>query len=735
MRYSALLSLGCALSALTASNAAAQSVAPSTQTQETADGDTTPSDAPETEGQLQPQAIPNDEIIVTARKREERLQDVPVTASAFTGDLIERRGLTSIRDVATLTPGLNVNGDAAGRAFVSIRGVGLTLVQTVQPGVGIFIDGVYQPNTSILNNPLVDVERVEVLRGPQGTLYGKNTLGGAINIISRQPGNKLEVRGGGSYAGPDNAWTAFGSISGPIVLDRLQARIAYAHREQDGFLRNPSLGIDANPLNTDTLNATVRAEPVDDVVLTVNGYQDWVKGTSTPYARVAGPKDYSRVVSFNAANRQLLEYRGLNARLQFPIAGIATDVTLLGAYDERKGRTPDSDVDFNPVNFARARGDDKTKVKTAELRLDTRISPTLSSLVAFYYSREVLSADGITTIVPNALNLRDVSRKTSNNYAVYGTLFWRPVEEWEVSAGLRYDREKRRLSGSTGLAGAPLAAVPGVEGGHKEISPRLTVTRHWTNRFMSYASVARGFRGGGFNINPRAPFRSYDGDKVWTYEAGSKFTSADRRLSLSGAFFYNDYNDLIGLNSIVGLPGGGFATVDLNTGDVKSYGVELEGSFRPTPQWTISGGVSVQHARLTDTSSYTRITGRRLASDRLPFQPDYNFSLNSDYVVPVGQGDVTFTAGVTGKGDRIAGSISETRAPVLASYALVNGAITYRIGGIEVAGFVNNLFNQDYFDSYIEQTTLALAVPFLPPSDLGIIGDRRRYGVRARFRF
>ena len=732
MRYSNLLFLGCALSALATSNAVAQPVA---QTEESAAQDSTPSDAPETEGQLQPQAIPNNEIVVTARKREETLQDVPVAATAVTGDLIERRGLASIRDVATLTPGLNVNGDAAGRAFVSIRGVGLTLVQTVQPGVGIFIDGVYQPNTSILNNPLVDVERVEVLRGPQGTLYGKNTLGGAINIISRQPSNEFQVRGGGSYAGPDNAWTAFGSISGPLIADRLQARIAYAHREQDGFLRNPTLGIDANPLNTDTVNATLRAEPVDDVVITVNGYQDWVKGAATPYARVAGPTDYSRIVNFNAANRQLLEYRGINGRLQFPIAGLATDVTLIGAYDEREGRTPDSDVDFNPVNFARASGGDKTEVTTAELRFDTELSSTLSSLVAFYYSREILSADGVTTIVPASLNLRDVSEKRSNNYAVYGTLFWRPVEEWEVSAGLRYDREKRRLTGATGLAGAPLTAVPEVEDGHKEISPRLTVTRHWTGRFMSYASVARGSRGGGFNINPRAPFRSYEGDKVWTYELGTKFSSADRRLSLAGAVFYNDYKDLIGLNTIVGLPGGGFATIDLNTGDVESYGLELEGSFRPTPNWTISGGFSVQRARLTDTSAFTDVTGRVLASDRLPFQPDYNFSLNSDYVVPVGTGDLTFTAGVTGKGDRIAGSISETRAPVLDDYMLVNGSITYRIGGVEVAAFVNNLFNKDYFESYIEQTTLALAVPFLPPSDLGIIGDRRRYGVRARFRF
>jgi iron complex outermembrane receptor protein len=721
MRHLTLLSFGCAVSALATSAAFAQEATetPATATAEAAGM------SPESAG----------EIIVTARKREESLQDVPVAATAITGEIIEARGLASVRDIANLTPGLNINGDAAGRAFVSIRGVGLTLVQTVQPGVGIFLDGVYQPNTSILLNPLVDVERVEVLRGPQGTLYGKNTLGGAINIISRQPSNELEVRAGASYAGPDDAWTAFGSISGPIIADRVQARIAVAHREQDGFLRNPLLGIDANPLNTDTISGTLRIEPVEDVVLTVNAYQDWVKGASTPYARVTGPKDYSRIVNFNAANRQFLEYRGVNGRLQFPIASLSTDVTLIGAYDERKSRSPDSDADFSAVNFARSRGVDGTEVSTAELRFDTELSPTLSSLLAVYYSHEVLSADGVTTIVPAGLNINDVSEKRSNNYAAYGTLFWRPSDAWEVSAGLRYDREKRTLTGASGFLGTPLAPVPEVKDGHKEVSPRVTVTRHWNSGFMSYASVARGFRGGGFNINPRAPFRSYGGDDVWTYELGSKFTSADRRVSLAGAVFYNDYKNLIGLNTIVALPGGGFATVDLNTGDVESYGVELEGTFRPTSAWTISGGVSVQRARLTDISPFTNVTGRVLASDRLPFQPDWNFSLNSDYVIPLGKGNLTLSGGITGKGSRIAGSISETRAPILDEYFLVNGSMTYRVGAFEISAFVNNLFNQDYFESYIEQTTLALALPFLPASDLGIIGDRRRYGIRTRVRF
>jgi iron complex outermembrane recepter protein len=151
-----------------------------------------------------PAAIDADDdgiIVVTARKRDETLSDVPIAVTAIDGDTLTARGINSVREAAVLSPGLNINSDGSGRAFVAIRGVGVTLVQSVQPGVGLFIDGIYQPNTAYLNNPLLDVERIEVLRGPQGTLYGKNTLGGAINVITRAPSDVFEMRANGSYAG------------------------------------------------------------------------------------------------------------------------------------------------------------------------------------------------------------------------------------------------------------------------------------------------------------------------------------------------------------------------------------------------------------------------------------------------------------------------------------------------------------------------------------------------------
>ncbi len=703
--------------------------------------------APPTEETSADTSIGNNEIVVTARKREETLLDVPVAITAISGDTLQARGINSVREAALLSPGLNINSDGTGRAFVAIRGVGVTLVSSVQPGVGLFIDGIYQPNTSYLNNPLTDVAQIEVLRGPQGTFYGKNTLGGAINVITRAPSNDLEVRGNASYAGPDNAWLVSGAVSGAIVEDVLQVRVAGSHRQQDGFIKNivinPAKPIDANRLNTDSINATVRFAPSDALTLTVKGYYDWVDGVNVPYARVTGPKNYSRRLQTNALNESHLRYRGINAKAEVPIEGINSKLTLIGAYDLRNGRSPDSDGDFGPGNFVRSTGRDKLRTKTSELRLDTEWSDSVSTLVGLFYSREETAARDVSTIFGAFTGFPfNVVRTTTNatkadTYAAFGTVFWNPSVQWEVAAGLRYDHEKRTANGSVvtvlgplGTAGGPL---PQAQIESNEVEPRLTVTRKWSTELTTYASVARGYRGGGFNA-PTAPFRTYKGDSAWTYELGAKYASADRRVSLSAAVFYNDYKDYIGLNSIAPAAGGGLVTVDLNSGDVESYGIELEGRFRPVPQWTISGGLTLMHARLTNTDSYTAITKRVLSSDRLTFQPDFSGNLYSDYDIELGDDStVTLTAGVTAKGKRLAGTLNQTTPTFLDSYLLTNAAITWKTGPVEVGVFANNIFNTKYFDSYIEKTTLQLAG--LPASDLGVTGDRRRYGVRASLRF
>ena len=684
-------------------------------------------------------------IVVTARKRDETLSDVPIAVTAISGDTLVARGFNSVREAAVLSPGLNINSDGTGRAFVSIRGVGVTLVQSVQPGVGLFIDGIYQPNTAYLNNPLLDVERIEVLRGPQGTLYGKNTMGGAINVITRQPGNDFEMRANGSYAGPDNSWMVSGSVSGPIVTDKVALRVAAAHRQQDGFLTNSVIGGNANPLNTDSLNATLRVTPSDGFALTIKGYYDSVDGVNVPYSRVSGPTDYRRDVQFNTLNQVHFKYRGVSARAEADLGG-GSRLSVIGAYDMRNGFTPDGEGDFGPANTVRTIARDSLRTMTLESRLDSEWSDQFSTLFGVFYSNEMVRARGQDTInlVHPLLGPINIVRNTTaknvgDTYAAFGTVFWKPNLDWEIAAGLRYDHEDRTANGSVistttnAILGTSTAGglVPTAKIQSDEWQPKLSITRKWTPDLMTYVSVARGYRGGGFNA-PTAPTRTYKGDSAWTYEGGVKY--ATPALNLSATVFYSDYKDYIGLNSIAPAAGGGLVTVDLNTGDVESYGVELEAMVRPVQNWTLRSGLTWMHARITDDSAYFNTTGRRLSSDRLTFQPDWTASFSSDYRIKTGgDSDLTLSAGLVGKGKRLAATLNQTTPTLLDSYWLTNASIAYRTGPVEVALFANNIFNTKYFESYIEKTTLALAG--LPASDLGITGDRRRYGVRASLKF
>ncbi|RVQ69714.1 TonB-dependent receptor [Croceicoccus ponticola] len=683
----------------------------------------------------------NQLIVVTARKREETLLDVPLAVTAIDGDTLASRGMNSVREAAVLSPGLNINSDGAGRAFVAIRGVGVTLVQSVQPGVGLFVDGIYRPNTAYLNNPLLDLERIEVLRGPQGTLYGKNTLGGAINVITRLPGNQFEGRASASYAGPDDQMIVAGSLSGPIVADLLSVRVAASHQEQDGFSRNILLDKAGTPFNSDSINGTVRLTP-GAVELTVNGYYDWIDSVNIPYSRVDGTDDYSRDLTFNTLNAVEYKYRGINAKLAVPIEALASKLTLIGAFDARDGTNVEGDVDFGPGDFARATGGDTLRTKTTELRLDSDLSPTISTLMGLFYSREEAKAVDATTLYPIITGFPfDVVRNTTNatkadTYAAFGTVFWNPTNAWEVALGLRYDRETRSANGSVVTVLGPLGSVggplPEAKIKSSEWQPKLTVRRTWSPELMTYASVARGYRGGGFNA-PTAPTRTYRGDSAWTYEVGAKYGAPGGNAGIAGALFYNDYKDYIGLNSIAPAAGGGLVTVDLNSGDVETYGVELEGFVKPVPAWSVSGGLTLMHARFTDSSAYTQTTGRTLSSDRLTFQPDWSANLATDYTIDLGASEFVLSANVTGKGKRLAATLNQTTPTLLDGYWLVGGSATYRTGPVQISAFVSNLFKEEYWESFIERTTLQLAG--LPASDLGIMGDSRRVGVRAALNF
>ena len=668
------------------------------------------------------QATNVDEVIVTARKREERLFDVPVAVTAVNSDTIESRQLTSVRDVAAITPGLNINSDAAGRAFISIRGIGTTLLDSVQPGVGIFVDGIYQANTSYLNNPTLDVAQIEVLRGPQSTLFGQNTLGGAINVTTKQPTDVVEGQLTGTYADPDNYYIVAGTLAGPLPIEGVSGRISAGIQSRDGFIRNSLLGIDdANPLDQRSVRGSLRFELPHEAVLTLNAYFESVDGTGPLYALTTGPTVYVDDSQYNIRSEASYDYSGINGKLVLPITD-STDFTAIVSYDRREQELR-GDGDFQPISLFISGGEGVLETATAEGRFDTEWSDNFSTLFGVFVSNQTSDVVGYTTVVPLNATVPNFAESEANLWAIFGNIFWNIDPTLELSAGLRYDSQDIDFHSAIDSSYSA-----------QEWQPRVALTKHWSEDFMTYASIARGFRGGGTN-GPGAPNPVYQGDSVWTYELGTKFKAFDRRLTATAAVYYNDYSDFIGQNSLAPKIGGGIVGINLNTGDVEAYGFEAEFNFRITENWTIGGGFNVQRARITDDSQYVAITGRQLASDRIPFVPDYNFNMQTNYTVPMGEmGDLDLNVSVVGKGDRIGAGLSETFAPVLDDYILTNASITWNYNDYQVSLFANNLFDEQYYDSYIDSSTLTVAgLPAL--GSLGLIGDGRRVGVRARVRF
>ncbi len=673
------------------------------------------------------------DIIVTARRREERLQDVPIAVTAISGDAIKQQQLVVVRDVAAYTPGLNINSDSVGRAFVSIRGIGTTLIDTVQPGVGIFIDGVYQPNTTYLNSPLVDVARVEVLRGPQGTLFGNNTLGGAINVVTRQPTNEWQGRLDGALATGDNYASASASISGPIIDDVLQFRIGGAYHREDGFQRNLLAGGDQNPLKTQSVNGTIRFLPANWARFTLNGGYDRVSGGSTPYFNVRGPRDYTLDGRTNQRSLAVINYYAANLKGEFDVDSLDTTITAIGAYNQSDTRSS-GDGDYSPLDFFRSTSDRTLRTRTGEIRFDTRWSGNFSTLVGAFYARSTTDATTTTTIVPANLTVPGTATSENENIAGFATGFLNFGGGLDLAVGIRFDHQK--LDASTA----------GLDAAYKadEWQPRATLSKRWSPDFMTYASVARGVRGGGQN-GPGAPNLTYRGDSVWTYEVGSKASAFDGRLTANVAAFYNDYKNFIGANALApstiispatGQPVG-FVAINLNSGNVESYGAEAELAFNVSKLWRVYANATLLHSRVTDSSQFQATTGYAYPGDRILFVPDANYAIGTNVRVPFHRDQaIVVDANLVAKGQRTGASLDAASVPLLDAYHLVNASVTWQAGPLEVGAFATNLLNEKYVETYLDSSLLRRAgLPAPLVSNLAVQSPRRRIGIRGTVRF
>jgi len=611
------------------------------------------------------QADTSGDIVIVARKRAERLLDVPIAVTALTADQLSKQGTVDLAGVQGTIPNVNlVQGrGSASNANIFIRGVGQPdALQTFDPAVGVYVDGVYMSRIQGALFNLFDVDHIEVLRGPQGTLYGKNTIGGAVNVISRKP-DLDTVKAAGSFTyGSYNTILANGYVSAPLVRDKLALSIAGVYDKRDGTVTDPLTDRKYNDRDTLAGRAILRFTPSNDVEFLLSGdytrqrtaptlgyltaplvQTDFATGAHTlvpayPY----GDYDYKASSSLKPGQGQRLDHWGVSLTGNIRLSD-ALSLTSITAYRDLR---PDYYLDFDASQYQVADAfvgfRQHQFSQELQLKLDTR---KLKGVVGLYYLNERVRShqesydDALFTYAGAPITFTRFidDDQSTKSYAAFGQLTYDFTNQLSLTAGLRYTREDKKYYRTTTTT-SNLALLNGVTfvfpnglpapyNGDNTVSfdawtPSATLSYKPTRDVMLYASASRGFKSGGFNgrVNSIADVTQIvDGkavivpyfkpETVWTYEGGAKAEFLGGRVTMSGDVFYSDYKDFqarVGGGSTSIAANGSFPV--LNAGKLRIWGVEAEIGVRPTTQWSIRTSFGYLNAKYLEFND-----GRRTA--------------------------------------------------------------------------------------------------------------------------
>lgn len=710
------------------------------------------------------------EIVVTAQRRSESLQQVPISITAVTGDTLRKAGIQDTEQLVTLTPGLLVQRSVVGK--ISIRGVGNENYTIAgDPGVAVHSDGVYVARAAAGLFDLFDVERVEVLRGPQGTLYGRNATGGVINVIPNAPSDKLEARVAGEYGNYD-ALRIDGMVNVPLS-DGVAVRVAALRTVRDGFTRNT--------------NASARARGFGDLdnknVWAVRGQLAY-DGDSPFKARIS--------VEYLHDNSNLPAYKYLNRPNALPTSDFGGGAN---AFTPEFLRTVNQGFELNIPGFTRGVGTDQDVFKSTQLGTALHMSYDFGSVTAssitgyrktkfnwlndgdgadiFFvnyiqqddseqFSQELQLSGGGDTLewllggyyfnetgssfiaLPFTFGANlpfyiaiDGSAKT-NALAGFGELRWKPTDALTVTVGARYSHEKRQTKYRYEINFGPPAIIVNQDLSAKfsAFTPRLVVNYEAASDINVYASATRGFKSGGFNLLAIQP--GFRPEKVWTYEGGIKTQFADRRITLNANIFYSKYDD-IQVGQIINL-----SSVLTNAAKATLKGAEIEFSARPSDAFELGATLAYLDAKYDNfcTGDPTKPTAPisagctaanpiQLGGNRFPRAPELTLTGTAAYTIPVGTGGVTLRSDVRYQSKTY---FTQFNRPEISQdgYVVVNGRLTYTAEGgrYSFGGFVNNVFNKTYFTEVLESGAFnpqLVAQAYVAPP--------RTYGVTASFNF
>ena len=695
------------------------------------------------------------EIIVTAQKRTERLFDVPISMNALNSELLEQREVTSSIEIGRIIPNLYTSSSAEStNAIVFMRGVGTDDFNiTSEGGVGIYVDEVFirTPHAQVFGLP--DIERVEVLRGPQGTLYGRNTSGGAISFYTRRPSDQLEGMVSarvGNYGRID----AEGTISGPIIPGTLGVRITGQTQNRDGFVRNeigrsPAVDRDlgSNKRYRSEGNWTVRGvidvTPTDnlDVILATDltrsrsiGNGSSHIGTGPGGTDAFGYRDADGdpfTGEFNLSSENDYDAFGASLRVMWDLGRVSlTSVTGIRKFD--LDAQEDSDASPNTLGhfFFQANEDQYSQ----ELRFASDNWERVDWLFGLYYFHEKASgtqAFDIPTLAGGAVVY--TPNLTTDAYAAFGQLTYRFTDSLSATVGIRGNYEKKDFAIGLEFRDKfqdPLFALPVFSAvasdSWSNVSPRLNIAFRASENLNLYATISQGFKAGGYNgaaASPVSAKESYDPEKITSYEIGLKSRMFDKAIEFNAAAFYYDYKDLQVF--FVKNVGGAATTFLDNAAQAEIYGAEFELSATPIERLTLVANLGILKTKYKEFI----LDGVDLTGNRLVRAPGMTAFISADYSIPLGDNNnLSLGADYNYQSRHF---FSPKNEPITGQngYGLVNLQVALETDGgrFKLSGWIKNLTDERYIrHGQIVPAPLQLVTNnFGPP---------RTYGLTARLR-
>ncbi|NML05885.1 TonB-dependent receptor [Sphingomonas sp. G-3-2-10] len=675
------------------------------------------------------------EIVVTAERRETSLLKTPLAVSAVTSDTLQSDRIETLADLAGHVPGLNLPNSYANMQSVFIRGIGTT-DPGVPAAVGIYVDDVYIPRT--FGNALFDlpdIERIEVLRGPQGTLYGQNTSGGAIKIVSRDPGGKLTGSIFAEY-GNFNSFRTQAYLAAPIVDGLLSGSIAVTHRQRDGYTFNANTGRWVDSLNTDQVRAKLKLTPAPGFTAVLSAdatFDDSDNALGIPLNY--GTPDPRRTYA-NTDTRLNRDGRGLTLHLTGELSPAITLKSITGYRTVKDDPSP-WDWDGTPEDRFGWSQTLESRQFSQEFQLLGDHGPLTYTLGAVYQNEKF---DFDRFAWRSSAYSEIESHLKVESWGVYGQFNYNITDALRVTAGLRYGKEKQSFTNlsyrnnASGARTSLIYSVSGLTDTQDGLTPKLAVDYTFSPNLMAYASFTRGSKSGGFNRaagTAQIASIAVSPESVTAYEFGLKGRTANRVLQGSVSAFYNDFKDYqagITNPTIGGVLINGQVVV--NAGAAHTYGIEAEVTFAPVDavRWSASG--AWLETRFDSFANPTGAAASDFTGNRLPLAPRFTLGSRLEVTVPLGiPGDVTATANVDYKSANFLDS-ANTAATQLKAQAYVDLGLSYRTADKH---WTFQLLARNLFDK-----TEIVGPHFLTPSiGVDVVGysQPRSVTVSARFAF